>query len=120
MKKQILAAAAFAISALYFAPVQADTLPDKSIRWIVPYPAGGGSDFLARTISEGLSQVIKQPIVIDNKPGGNTAIAAVDTARSNPDGYTVLSADNGTLTFNPRSEERRVGKECVRTCSSRW
>ncbi len=78
----------------------AQTFPDKAIRWIVPYPAGGGSDVLARTIAQSLSEDIKQPVVVDNKPGGNTAIAASDTARSPADGYTVLSADNGTMVFN--------------------
>lgn len=75
--------------------------PSKPIRWIVPYAAGGGSDFLARTIGQGLSVQAGQPVVVDNKPGGNTAIGASETARSTPDGYTVLSADNGTLVFNP-------------------
>ncbi|AGW93790.1 MULTISPECIES: Bug family tripartite tricarboxylate transporter substrate binding protein [Cupriavidus] len=79
----------------------ADTYPAKPIRWIVPYAAGGGSDFLARTISQGLSTKVGQPVVVDNKPGGNTAIGAAETARSAADGYTVLSADNGTLVFNP-------------------
>ena len=81
-------------------PARAQSFPDKSIRWIVPYPAGGGSDFLARTIGQSLSEDIKQSVVIDNKPGGNTAIAASDTARAAADGYTVLSADNGTMVFN--------------------
>ncbi|HLU04517.1 MAG TPA: tripartite tricarboxylate transporter substrate binding protein [Advenella sp.] len=81
-------------------PALAQSFPDKPIRWIVPYPAGGGSDFLARTIGQSLSEDIKQSVVIDNKPGGNTAIAASDTARSAADGYTVLSADNGTMVFN--------------------
>ncbi|GJG98590.1 tripartite tricarboxylate transporter substrate binding protein [Cupriavidus pauculus] len=81
--------------------VAADAYPAKPIRWIVPYPAGGGSDFLARTIGQGLSTRVNQPVVVDNKPGGNTAIGASETARSTPDGYTVLSADNGTLVFNP-------------------
>lgn len=79
----------------------ADTYPAKPIRWIVPYAAGGGSDFLARTIGQGLSAKAGQPVVVDNKPGGNTAIGAAETARSAADGYTVLSADNGTLVFNP-------------------
>ncbi|MBY4899220.1 tripartite tricarboxylate transporter substrate binding protein [Cupriavidus sp. AU9028] len=79
----------------------ADAYPAKPIRWIVPYAAGGGSDFLARTIGQGLSARIGQPVVVDNKPGGNTAIAASETARAAPDGYTVLSADNGTMVFNP-------------------
>jgi len=79
----------------------ADAYPSKPVRWIVPYAVGGGSDFLARTIGAQLSEIVKQPVVVDNKPGGNTAIGAVETARAAPDGYTVLSADNGTLVFNP-------------------
>ena len=79
----------------------AQDYPSKPLRWIVPYAAGGGSDFLARTIGQGLSDRIGQPVVVDNKPGGNTAIGAAETARSAPDGYTMLSADNGTLVFNP-------------------
>ena len=75
--------------------------PSKPIRWVVPYPAGGGSDFLARTIGQQLSTQIGQPVTIENKPGANTAIGASDVARSAPDGYTVLSADNGTMVFNP-------------------
>ena len=79
----------------------AEPYPSMPIRWIVPYAVGGGSDFLARTIGAQLSEIVKQPVVVDNKPGGNTAIGAVETARAAPDGYTVLSADNGTLVFNP-------------------
>ncbi len=67
---------------------------------MVPYPAGGGSDFLARTIGQQLSTQVGQTVLVDNKPGANTAIAASEVARSAPDGYTVLSADNGTMTFN--------------------
>lgn len=75
--------------------------PDKTIRWVVPYPAGGGSDFLARTIGQTLATQTGQTVLVDNKPGGNTAIAAAEVARSAPDGYTVMSADNGTMVFNP-------------------
>ena len=75
--------------------------PSKPIRWLVPYAAGGGSDFLARTIGQALSVQVGQPVLVDNKPGGNTALAAAETARAPADGYTVLSADNGTLVFNP-------------------
>lgn len=80
---------------------QTQAFPSKPVRWIVPYPAGGGSDFLARSISQQLSAQIHQPVVVDNKPGANTAIGASELARSAPDGYTLLSADNGTLVFNP-------------------
>ncbi|MEC4719750.1 tripartite tricarboxylate transporter substrate binding protein [Noviherbaspirillum sp. CPCC 100848] len=74
--------------------------PSKTIRWLVPYPPGGGSDFLARTVGQTLSQQVGQPVIIENKAGGNTAIAASETARSAADGYTILNADNGTMVFN--------------------
>ncbi|KDP83398.1 Bug family tripartite tricarboxylate transporter substrate binding protein [Cupriavidus sp. 2MCAB6] len=87
---------------LLAATASAETaFPSKPVRWVVPYAAGGGSDFLARSIGQALSARLGQPVVVDNKPGGNTAIAAAETARSPADGYTVLSADNGTLVFNP-------------------
>ena len=79
----------------------AQAFPAKPIRWLVPYAAGGGSDFLARTVAQTLSTQVGQPVLVDNKPGGNTALAAAETARAPADGYTVLSADNGTLVFNP-------------------
>jgi len=79
----------------------AQNFPAKPIRWLVPYAAGGGSDFLERTIGQTLSTQVGQTVIVDNKPGANTAIAAAETARSAADGYTVLSADNGTLIFNP-------------------
>ena len=73
----------------------------KPLRWIVPYAVGGGSDFLARTIGAQLAESTGQTVVVDNRPGGNTAIGAVETVRAPHDGTTVLSADNGTLIFNP-------------------
>jgi tripartite-type tricarboxylate transporter receptor subunit TctC len=83
------------------AAAQPAAFPAKPIRWIVPYAAGGGSDFLARTIGQTLSTQVGQPVLVDNKPGGNTALGAAETARAPADGYTVLSADNGTMVFNP-------------------
>src|SRR5690606_6753289 len=98
--KSIALAAACSAALITAMPAQAD-YPEQTIRWLVPYPAGGGSDFLARTIGNALGPITGQTIVIENKPGGNTAIAAADTARSKPDGYTVMSVDNGTVVFNP-------------------
>lgn len=102
MKKllAVLIAGLAALAGASAAQAQA-AYPAKPIRWIVPYPAGGGSDFLARTIGSQLAADVAQPVLVDNKAGGNTAIAAAETARAAPDGYTVLSADNGTLVFNP-------------------
>ena len=74
--------------------------PSRTVRWIVPYPAGGGSDFLARTVGAALEKPLGQAVVIENRPGASTMIGAEAVARAPADGYTVLSADNGTLVFN--------------------
>ncbi len=79
---------------------QAQAFPAKNVRWVVPYPAGGGSDFLARTIGQQLASQVNQTILVDNKPGGNTSIAAAEPEAAPADGYTILSADNGTMVFN--------------------
>ena len=106
MNKRLFTASVLATSMLWLAgaptaAVAQDKFPNKSVRWIVPYAAGGGSDFLARTIGQAWSAQVHQPIVVDNRPGGNTAIGASETARAPADGYTIVSADNGTLIFNP-------------------
>ena len=104
MRKRLFTASFLATSMLWLASSPAiaqDNFPSKSVRWIVPYAAGGGSDFLARTIGQAWGGQVHQPIVVDNRPGGNTAIGASETARAPADGYTVVSADNGTLIFNP-------------------
>jgi tripartite-type tricarboxylate transporter receptor subunit TctC len=74
--------------------------PDQPIRWVVPYPAGGGTDVLARTLAEALRQPLGQQLVIDNRPGASTNIGAQLVATAKPDGYTVMSADNAVLAFN--------------------
>ena len=99
--KRLFAACLLAVPGLMAAAsAHAQAYPEKAIRWLVPYPAGGGSDFLARTISQAVSAQTGKPVIVDNKPGANTAIAASETARAAPDGYTILSADNGTMVFN--------------------
>jgi tripartite-type tricarboxylate transporter receptor subunit TctC len=75
--------------------------PSRPVRWIIPYAAGGGSDAIARTIQPALARELGQPVVIENKPGAASAVAAAEVARSAPDGYTIFSADNGTLVYNP-------------------
>lgn len=98
---KLLGATALVLAVAASPATAQQTFPAKPIRWLVPYAAGGGSDFLARTISQRLSSQIGQPVPVDNKPGGNTALAAAEIARAPADGYTVLSADNGTMVFNP-------------------
>ncbi len=75
--------------------------PTKPVRWVVGYPAGGGTDYLARTAGAQLSQQLAQPVTVDNRPGAGAIIASENVARSPGDGYTVFSADNGVLVYNP-------------------
>lgn len=71
------------------APCYAQNWPTRPIRWIVPYPPGGGTDLISRTISAKLADVLLQPVVIDNRPGGNTIIGTNAIAQALPDGYTI-------------------------------
>jgi len=75
--------------------------PDKNMKWIVGYPAGGGSDFLARTVAAQLSTQLGAAVVIDNRPGAGAIIGADAAAHAPADGYTVFTADNGVLIYNP-------------------
>ena len=75
--------------------------PDKSIEWVVPYPAGGGSDVVARILSLPMSQTLGQPIIINNKPGAATNIGADYAAKAKPDGYVMLTGDTATMAANP-------------------
>ncbi|MEJ6002106.1 Bug family tripartite tricarboxylate transporter substrate binding protein [Paucibacter soli] len=79
---------------------QADNWPTKPIRWVVAYPAGGGSDFLARQLAPQLAKQLGQPLVIDNRPGAGGMIGTDAAAKAPADGYTILSGDNGALVFN--------------------
>ncbi|RSZ42321.1 MULTISPECIES: tripartite tricarboxylate transporter substrate binding protein [unclassified Variovorax] len=92
------AALALAVSATAVAQT---AYPAKPVRWVVGYPAGGGTDFLARTVGAQVSQQMGQPVLVDNRPGAGAIIASENVARSPGDGYTVFSADNGVLVYNP-------------------
>lgn len=90
-----------AMTAAAAAPLAyAQNWPDQAIRWIVPYPPGGGTDVLARTVAEAMRQSLGQTIVIENKPGASTNIGAQQVATAKADGYTIMSADNAVLAYN--------------------
>ena len=74
--------------------------PNQPIRWVVPYPAGGGTDVLARAVGEVMRGLLGQQIIVDNRPGASTNIGAQFIASSKADGYTLMSADNALLAFN--------------------
>jgi len=75
--------------------------PDRAVDWVVPYSAGGGSDIIARTVGSALQAKLGQTVVVMNKPGAATIIGATYIERAKPDGYTVGTADSGTLAYNP-------------------
>ena len=79
----------------------ADTYPNRTVRMIVPFPAGGPTDILSRVVAQRLSEVWGQPVVIENQPGANTAIAAARVAKMPADGYTLLAAMDVTMVLNP-------------------
>ena len=102
VSRRKLAALALALAVVWGPAAHAQgEFPVKPIRWIVPYPAGTGADIVARAIGNQLAIDTGQPVQIENRAGGNTALGAAEAARAPADGYTVLSADNGTLVFNP-------------------
>ncbi len=71
-------------------PLKAAEFPERAIHLVVGYPPGGGADLIARLIAAALSEKIGQPVVVDNRPGAGTAIAADYVAHSKPDGYTLF------------------------------
>jgi tripartite-type tricarboxylate transporter receptor subunit TctC len=83
------------------AGAQQTTWPTRTVRLIVPFGAGGSADGLARSVAQKLAERWGHQVVVDNKPGGNTIIAAVEAARSAPDGYNLFLSVNSTLTMNP-------------------
>src|SRR5215831_6552508 len=79
----------------------ATAYPNRTVRLIVPFPPGGPADIIARFIGQKMSEDWGQPVVIDNRAGGNTAIGALAAARAAPDGYTLLVPMDTTLVMNP-------------------
>jgi tripartite-type tricarboxylate transporter receptor subunit TctC len=97
----VLAAALAAAALLLPGAAALAQYPAKPIRLIVPYPAGGATDFFARLVFPKVGDALGQPVVVENRPGAGTAIGASEVARSAPDGYTLLLGDAGTYAFNP-------------------
>src|SRR3954454_2591715 len=79
---------------------RADAFPTRAIKIVVPFPAGGPSDVLARMIGQKMSEDWGQPVVVENRPGANTVLGAQQVAKAAPDGYTLLMAIDSTLTMN--------------------
>lgn len=97
--KRLMAIACAAAFACGNAVAQ-QSYPARPVRVIVPFAAGGTFDTVARTVSQKLSEMWSQQVIVDNRPGGGTIIATEVTAKSNPDGYTIFLSPNG-LAANP-------------------
>src|SRR3954469_22958005 len=95
-RRQFLAAA---LAAPLLARGQA-AFPSKSINWVVGFPPGGGADGVTRVVAAKLSQNIGQPVVVENRPGASSIIAAQYVAQAPADGYTIWSTEQGGLVFN--------------------
>ncbi len=100
MRRQFLALLA-ASGVLAAAGAVAQSYPAKPVRLVVPFPAGGATDILARTISQRASEKLGQQIVIDNRPGAGGTIGSDHVAKAAPDGYTLLIATGSTHSIGP-------------------
>ena len=94
-------ATAILLSLAAMLPAQAQEFPNRLVRIVVPYPAGGGVDAMARALGDNLSQIWKQPVIVENKPGASTMIGGETVARAPADGYTLLLTSNSSITSNP-------------------
>jgi tripartite-type tricarboxylate transporter receptor subunit TctC len=102
MKKLLTTlAATFGLVCLALAPSAAQDWPQKPIRFIVPFPAGGGTDFVARMVADRMSKVLNQPIYVENRGGANGAVGLGALKQSDPDGYTLGFTSDTPMTVNP-------------------
>ncbi len=95
------AVATFSLAASGLALAQADRYPTKAVRVLIPVPPGGGTDFLARLLSQKLTDTLGQPFVADNRGGASGTIASVAAANAAPDGYTLYFGYTAPLGINP-------------------
>jgi tripartite-type tricarboxylate transporter receptor subunit TctC len=79
----------------------AQDFPTRPVRLVVSFTPGGGADFTARTVGQKMSELLGQPVVVENKPGANGTLGCEAVAKSAPDGYTLLETDRGALAVNP-------------------
>ena len=99
--KQITCAVAIVVALAGGSAARAQDYPKSPVRIIVPYPAGGYTDILARMVGAGLQQRMGQAFIVENKPGAATAIAAEQVAKSPPDGHTLMMVTVTTMAMNP-------------------
>ena len=95
-RRQAMAGFGAGLALLKGSPAMAEAVyPNRTIKMIVPYPAGGTTDFLGRLVAEQIQTGLGAAVIVENKPGAGTTLGAEQVARAAPDGYTLLMGDPG-------------------------
>src|SRR5690349_3990082 len=106
MRMQRFATALALLAAVAGSNARAETYPSRPVTIVVPFAAGGGSDLLARLVSQKLEEKLGKPFIIENRPGAATALAAMQVVRSAPDGYTLMQATSSTMAINVSMQKK--------------
>jgi tripartite-type tricarboxylate transporter receptor subunit TctC len=101
LKKRSLIAVAAIFASVLGSAAMAETYPTKPIRLLVPYAAGGGTDAIARVVAQGMTEKLGQQVVVENNGTAGGNLATQQVAKSDPDGYTMLMANQGPMVVNP-------------------
>jgi tripartite-type tricarboxylate transporter receptor subunit TctC len=112
MRRRLLLQAAPGLALAASTGAQAQSYPDRPIRYIVPVPPGGGSDFVGRTVTDRWGRVLGQPFIVENQGGGGGIIASQNAARAAPDGYTLMQGYVATHGTSPAT--RKLPYDAVR------
>lgn len=105
--------ALLALPMLAAARPAAAAFPDRALRLVVPYAAGGNSDVVARIVAPPMSEILGQPVVVENRPGAGGSVASLAMARTRADGYSLMIGSNGPMTVNP-SIQPNAGYDSLR------
>ncbi|MEQ1717822.1 MAG: tripartite tricarboxylate transporter substrate binding protein, partial [Hyphomicrobium sp.] len=101
-----LAVMALAMALVFPDAARAQAFPTSNVRLIVPNPPGGATDTLARILAQGLTERWGQSVLVENRPGGSSAIGTLAVERAAPDGYTLLVTSDATFTATPHLAEK--------------
>ncbi|HWM81735.1 MAG TPA: tripartite tricarboxylate transporter substrate binding protein [Pseudolabrys sp.] len=97
--------AALLLGMLTLAPAMAENFPSKPIKLIVPFPAGGPNDIIARAVGQKMADILKQPVLIDNRGGQGGVLGTDAVAKADPDGYTIAVTSAGALAISPTMQK---------------
>jgi tripartite-type tricarboxylate transporter receptor subunit TctC len=108
MKKRDILLVGLAVAAVTLSPARADTYPSKPVRLVVPYAPGGTTDLLARIIAQRLQVELKQPFVVDNRPGAGGSVGSAYASKQPADGYTLVMVVESSHAVNPNVYDKTM------------